>query len=126
MAGLHILIAEDRADCADSLALLLRLYGHDVEIARTGPAALERARSDEPDVVLLDLGLPGMSGYDVARRISDRRPKKTPLLIAVTGFGQDEDRRRSLEAGCDLHMVKPVDPEQLRVVLEMFQRTIGR
>ncbi len=125
MTRLHILIAEDRADCADSLALLLRLYGYDVEIARTGPAALEKAQADGLDVVLLDLGLPGMSGYDVARRISDRRPRKTPLLIAVTGFGQDEDRRRSHEAGCDLHMVKPVDPEQLRTILEMFQRTIN-
>lgn len=124
-AGLRILIAEDQADCADSLAGLLRGDGHEVEVARDGPAALEMAEADEPDVVLLDLGLPGMSGFDVARHISDHRPwKKTPLLIAVTGLGQAEDRRHSSEVGIDLHLVKPTDMEQLRIVLTRFQRVI--
>ena len=126
-AGLHILIAEDRADCAESLAMLLRLFGHEVEIARDGPAALEAVRADEPDVVLLDLGLPGMSGYEVAQRISGHRAwknKKAPLLIAVTGFGHEADRRHSAEVGIGLHMVKPIEPEQLRAVLERFRSVL--
>src|SRR5690242_9513440 len=106
--GLRILIAEDYADAAESMATLLRMYGHDVEIAANGPTALEKARTDKPDVVLLDLGLPGMSGYDVARQLSEHRPRKTPLLIAVTGFGQEDDRRHAAEAGIDLHLLKPV------------------
>src|SRR5438105_4057607 len=89
--GLRILIVEDNIDSAVSMAILLRMYDHAVEIAANGPIALEKVRMDKPDVVLLDLGLPGMSGYDVARQLSVRRPRKTPLLIAVTGYGMAED-----------------------------------
>jgi CheY-like chemotaxis protein len=123
--GLRILIAEDNADSAVSMAMLLRMYGHDVEIAANGPTALEKARRVKPDVVLLDIGLPGMTGYDVARQLSDHPPRKTPLLIAVTGFGQEVDRRHSAEAGFDLLLLKPVDPDQLRVILERFQRLLA-
>src|SRR4051812_30497298 len=123
-AGLRILVVDDVADCADSMALLLRLYGHEVEIAPNGPIALEKAWADKPDVVLLDLGLPGMSGYDVAKHLSGHRIGKTPLLIAVTGYGTEDARRKSREAGIDLHMLKPVDPERLMAVLERFQEII--
>jgi CheY-like chemotaxis protein len=126
VAGLRILIAEDNADCAVSMALLLRMYGHDVKIAADGPTALEKARTDKPDVVLLDIGLPGMSGYDVARQLSDHRPCKTPLLVAITGYGREEDERHSAEAGIDMHLVKPVDPERLRSILERFQQLLGQ
>ena len=122
--GLRVLIAEDNVDSALSMALLLRIYGHSVEIASNGPIALEKARADKPEVVLLDIGLPGMSGYDVARQLSGHRPGKTPLLIALTGYGMEEDRRHSAEAGFDLHMLKPVDPEELQVVLKRFQQSI--
>jgi two-component system OmpR family response regulator len=122
---LRILIAEDNADCAVSMATLLRIYGYDVEVAANGPTALEKARSYQPDVVLLDLALPGMNGYDVARQVSGHRPGKTPLLIAVTGFGQENDRRRSAEAGIDLHLLKPVDPDQLRAILERFRQLLA-
>jgi CheY-like chemotaxis protein len=123
--GLRILIAEDNADSAMSLAMLLRMDGHDVEIAANGLIALEKARTDRPDVVLLDVGLPGMSGYDVARQLGDRRPCKMPLLIALTGFGRDEDRRHSAEAGIDLHLVKPIDPDKLQAVLKRFQQLLA-
>ena len=122
--NLHILIAEDHADGADSMAILLRLLGHEVHIARNGSAALELARAANPDVVLLDLGLPQMSGFDVAKKLSESRPRKTPLLIAVTGWGREEDRRKSREAGIDLHLLKPVDPVALQCILVRFQALV--
>jgi CheY-like chemotaxis protein len=125
-AGLRILIAEDYADNAVSMEMLLRMYGHDVAIAANGPTALEKARTDQPDVVLLDLGLPGMSGYDVARQLRDHRPRKRPLLIALSGFGQERDRQHSAEVGIDLHLVKPVAPEVLRAILEWFQQLVAK
>jgi two-component system, OmpR family, response regulator len=124
-AGLHILIVEDHPDCAESMAMLLRVYGHEVEVAPNGTAGLDKALFRMPDVVLLDLGLPGLNGYEVARRLSAIRPGRTPLLIAVTGFGQEEDRQRSAEAGVDLHLVKPVEPVTLRAILARFQRLLA-
>jgi CheY-like chemotaxis protein len=114
---LRILVVEDNVDSADSLNLLLRLYGHDVHVARTGPTALEMAVASRPDVVLLDIGLPGMSGYEVARQLRQRPQFEKALLVAVTGYGQDEDRRRSGEAGFDHHLTKPVDPNTLHALL---------
>jgi CheY-like chemotaxis protein len=122
---LRILIVENQADGADSMALLLRLDGHHVEIAPDGPTALAKGQEYEPDVVLLDLGLPGMTGYEVAKEMAGRRPHRTPLLVAVTGYGEEEARRKSAEAGIDLHLVKPVEPEKLHGVLERFRRVIG-
>jgi two-component system, OmpR family, response regulator len=124
IGGLRILIAEDHEDGAESMAILLRLFGHSVVIVQNGPAALEYARINKPDVVLLDLGLPLMNGFDVAKRLSKPRPRKTPLLIAVTGWGREEDRRNSREAGIDLHLLKPVDPVALQCVLTRFQALI--
>jgi CheY-like chemotaxis protein len=115
---LRLLIVDDNKDTADTLAMLLRLNGHEVSTAASGPAGLQAARSETPDVVLLDLGLPGIDGYEVARRIREKTDK--PLLIAVTGYGQAEDRERSKEAGFEHHLVKPVDPLKLQDLLMEF------
>ena len=117
---LRVLVVDDNKDTVDSLAMLLRLAGHEVATAASGPAALRAALSENPDVVLLDLGLPGIDGYEVARRIREQTDK--PLLIAMTGYGQAEDRERSKEAGFERHLVKPVDPAQLQHLLIEFGR----
>src|SRR4051794_20172054 len=100
--GLNILIVEDNWDTAESMATILRIHGHQVQIARNGTDAVRQVEVDEPDVVLLDIGLPGMSGYAVASAIHDQMLRKTPLLIAVTGYGRDGDRQRCAAAGIDL------------------------
>jgi PAS domain S-box-containing protein len=115
---LRLLVVDDSKDTVDSLAMLLRLAGHEVSTADSGPAALQAALSDNPDVVLLDVGLPGIDGYEVARRIREKTDK--PLLVAMTGYGQAEDRQRSKEAGFDHHLVKPVDPVRLQHLLTEF------
>ncbi len=112
---LRVLVVEDNPDTAESLAMLLRLYGHEVKTANAGPAGLQATLSQIPDVVLLDLGLPGIDGYEVARRIREKTEK--PLLIAMTGYGQTEDRERSKVAGFEYHLVKPVDPGKLQNLL---------
>ena len=122
--GLHVLIAEDFEDSAETMAIMLRLFGHKVFIARNGQVALDKARADKPDVVILDIALPLLSGYDVAKGLTGPRPQKTPLIIAVTGWGRAEDWRRSREAGIDLHLIKPADPDQILHILERFQRLI--
>jgi CheY-like chemotaxis protein len=123
--GLRILIAEDNADGIGSMATWLRICGHDVEMATNGPTALAKARTDKADVVVLDLGLPGMSGYDVARQLSDHRTRQTPLLIAVTGVGREEDRQHSAEVAIDLHLVKPINPDDMQAVLKRFQQLLA-
>jgi CheY-like chemotaxis protein len=117
---LRLLVVDDNRDTVDSLAMLLRLNGHEVSTADSGPAGLKAALSETPDVVLLDLGLPGIDGYEVARRIREKTDK--PLLIAMTGYGQTEDRERSKEAGFEYHLVKPVDPVKLQDLLIEFGR----
>jgi PAS domain S-box-containing protein len=115
--GRRILVVDDNVDAAESLALLLRGTGHEVRTAYNGPAALEAAQASPPEVVLLDLGLPGMTGYEVAARLRQDRYTRGVLLIALTGWGQEEDRRRTREAGFDHHLVKPVEPEVLQSLL---------
>src|SRR5262245_40979048 len=100
---LRILVVEDHPNAAASLAGFLRRAGHEVEVAADGPSAVEAARDHPPDVLLLDLGLPRMDGWQVARRVQEQPGPKKPLLVAVTGHGAEEDRRRSAEAGIDLH-----------------------
>jgi CheY-like chemotaxis protein len=112
-------VIDDNVDAADSLALLLRLAGHEVRTANDGPTALEIATEFRPEVALVDIGLPGIDGYEVARRLRAMPECQGALLIALTGYGQAEDRRRSLEAGLDEHLVKPVDPAALEKVLAL-------
>ena len=99
------------------MARLLKLLGHDVRVAHDGPEALEAAREHRPEVVLLDIGLPGMDGYEVAARLRQEECCQDAVIIAVSGYGQEEDRRRSREAGFDHHLVKPVDFDALIVLL---------
>ena len=114
---LHILIVEDSVETAETMALLLGLYGHEVRLAHDGPTALRLAHERAPDAVLLDIALPKMDGYELARRLRQQSTDRQPLLVAVTGYGQEEDRRRSREAGFDHHMVKPIDPGALQALL---------
>ncbi len=116
----RVLVVDDNVDSAESLALLLRLKGHEVETAHDGPAALEKAGSFHPEVVLLDIGLPGLDGYQVASRLRQRRRTARALLVAVTGYGQEEDQRLSREAGFDHHLTKPVD---LPVIYALLARS---
>jgi DNA-binding response OmpR family regulator len=116
-ARLRVLVVEDSADCAESTALLLRLYGHDVEVAPDGHAAVESAWRRPPDVVLLDIGLPDISGHEVAQRLHALRLPRPPLLVAVTSRGLDSDRLASRYANIDLHLVKPVEPDELERLL---------
>jgi PAS domain S-box-containing protein len=120
----RVLVVDDHADAADSLAVLLRMEGHDVRVARNGPAAVEAAQADPPDVVLLDLGMPGMDGFEVARRLRQGPAAKT-FIAALTGWGQEEDRRRTREAGFDHHLVKPADPDDLRELLARIEPKAG-
>ena len=113
----RVLVVDDNIDGARVLARLLRAGGHETLVAHDGPAALEEARAHPPDVVLLDIGLPGMDGYQVARRLRELDGMDRALLVALTGYGRDEDRRRSMEAGFDHHLVKPVDPGSLKELL---------
>jgi len=110
---LRILVLEDDREGATSLARLLRLWGHEVRVSYDGPSALRIAAEAHPEVALLDIGLPGMDGYEVAQRLRERMAGDT-LLIALTGFGQIEDMASAREAGFDLHLTKPVDPKRLR------------
>ena len=124
---LRILLVEDDGDSAETLAVLLRIYGHEVEVAHDGPTALRLAAAAPPDVALLDLGLPGgMDGYEVARRLREQKTDRLLFLIAVTGSGRDEDRRRSTEAGIHLHLLKPIDGEALNRLLSRFKAIIQR
>jgi CheY-like chemotaxis protein len=122
--SLRVLVVEDNADAADTLGLLLRLHGHKVEIARTGPTALQMASAARPDVVLLDIGLPGMDGFQVAQHLRERPDFKDVVICAVTGYTPSEaDRQRQKETGFDHHYVKPLD---LKVLLEMFKTVPGQ
>jgi CheY-like chemotaxis protein len=113
----RILVVDDNQDGARSLSRLLELQGHECRVAFNGPAAIDLAARFRPDVFLLDIGMPEMSGYEVARRIRALPEHRGATLIAITGWGQEEDRRRSREAGFDLHLVKPITIDALAGVL---------
>ena len=114
---LRILVVEDNRDSAESLRMVLELYGCEVMVAYSGPDGIKAAEEWKPDVVLCDIGLPGMDGYGVVGQLRRNPVTATARIIAVTGYGSDDDRRRTREAGFDQHMVKPVDPEALRQAL---------
>jgi CheY-like chemotaxis protein len=125
--NLRILIVEDHDDAGKSLALLLRLNGHEVEVSPDGPTALRMAADKPPDVALLDLSLPGgLDGIEVARRLREQKPDNLLFLIAVGEYGRDEDRRRSEEAGIHINLLKPVDCEALNRLLQRFKTIIQR
>ncbi|MBL8795586.1 MAG: response regulator [Planctomycetia bacterium] len=113
----RVLVVDDNVDSAESLGILLRLNGHEVRTAYEGRAALDAAREFQPQVVLLDIGLPGLDGFEVARRLRSDPATQRSCLVAVTGYGQEEDQRRTREAGFNHHLTKPVDPEVLHGLL---------
>jgi PAS domain S-box-containing protein len=113
----RVLVVDDNKDAADSMASLLRMQHHVVQTAYSGPAALGAARVFRPEIVFLDIGLPGMDGFEIARRLRQFPETRGSRLIALTGYGQAEDRRRSEEAGFDQHCVKPLDPRALAALL---------
>ena len=120
--SLRVLIVEDDVDSADSLSMLLRLHGHEVQLARTGPTALEMAAASRPDMVLLDIGLPGMDGYQVAKLLRELPEFKDVVLCALTGYTPSEaDRQRQQETGFDHYYVKPVE---LAKLLELFKSVV--
>jgi CheY-like chemotaxis protein len=108
---------DDNIDAADSLAALLRLEGHEVQVAYDGPTALARAEADPPVLAFLDLGMPKMDGYELARAFRAHPILKGTMLVAVTGWGQPEDRQRTVATGFDYHLVKPVEPASLHRLL---------
>ena len=112
-----VLVVDDNRDAAESLTQLLQIFGHEVREAHDGVEAIHAADAFRPEVVLLDLGLPKLNGYDAAREIRKRAGDRAVMIIAVTGWGQDEDRRHSAEAGFDLHLTKPVEATQLQAIL---------
>jgi CheY-like chemotaxis protein len=114
----RVLIVDDDSDSAESLALLLASMGHETRTAHDGLAAIELVRVFQPEAVLLDIGLPGMDGYETCRRMRQEPAGPSLFITAVTGWGQEEDRRRTREAGFDHHVVKPVDPATLMNLLQ--------
>jgi len=117
----RILIIEDNEDARHMLQMLLMLAGHEVYAAGDGPSGLEMARTKRPDIAVIDLGLPGMDGFAVGRRLR-AGPDKDVRLIALSGYGQPEDRRKTLDAGFDMHLVKPVDPARLSTVIAAVRK----
>jgi signal transduction histidine kinase/CheY-like chemotaxis protein len=114
---LRILVSDDNEDGREMLGFLLRAEGHSVEVAADGPAAIESAASFHPEVIVLDIGMPGMNGYEVARAVRQMMPKERVTLIAVTGWGQKHDVTRALDAGFDSHFTKPIDPLSVSALL---------
>jgi two-component system CheB/CheR fusion protein len=112
-----VLVVDDNVDAAESVGMLLKLWGHEVRLAHNGPEALQAAEQHQPEVVVLDIGLPGMNGYEVAKQLRRKPEFEKALLIAVTGYGQFDDRQRSHDAGFSQHLTKPVNPEELRTLV---------
>src|SRR5262249_5886378 len=113
----RILIVDDNVDAADSLSMLLSMSGHEVRRAYDGPTGIEQATTFKPDVILLDLGMPGMAGYATAKKVRQLQGMDKVKLVALTGWGQEEERRRTKEAGFDAHLVKPVNPAAFQELL---------
>jgi len=124
--GLRLLVIDDNQDAAMSMATLLRLQGHEVRVAHDGPAALAMVASFRPSVVFLDLGMPEMDGYEVARRLRQQPGCESVVLAALTGWGQQADRRRTAAAGFDHHLVKPLDAKALECLLSALQQDRDR
>jgi CheY-like chemotaxis protein len=121
----RILVVDDNHDAANTLAMILKLTGNESKTAHDGLEALEVAEKFRPDLILLDIGMPKLNGYDTARRIRQQPWGKHITLVALTGWGQDDDRRKSQEAGFDVHMVKPIDPKDLEKLLATLTTATG-
>ena len=117
--SLRVLVVDDNRDVANTLTLLLRMLGHEVSTAYDGPEGLRLAETFRPEAILLDIRLPGMDGYEVARQLRRREEFRQVLLVAVTGLATADDRQQALEAGFDHHLAKPFEPDDLRRVLVM-------
>jgi CheY-like chemotaxis protein len=124
--GLQVLVVEDNPDAAESMMMLLEVFGHGVRVAPDGESALEMASGEAPDLMLVDVGLPGIDGYEVARRVREAPALRETTLIALTGFGRDEDRDRARAAGFDHHLLKPVDPDALRRMMARIAEGLRR
>ncbi len=118
VSACRVLLVDDNQDGAELLALLLRMQGYLVEVAHDGLAAVKIAPTFDADFVLLDIGLPGLNGCDVARKLRRMNRQHRQCLIAMTGYGTDEDRQRTQEAGFDHHLVKPIEPAELNALME--------
>jgi CheY-like chemotaxis protein len=116
-SGRRVLVADDNQDAADSLAMVLQLSGHEVRVAHGGRAALTLAQTFRPDVALLDIGMPDLNGYEVAKELRRELGGSGIFLIALTGWGQDDDRQRAKDAGFDHHLTKPLDLDTLETLL---------
>ena len=114
----RILVVEDNEDAAESLRMLMELCGYEVTLAHSGPEGVRAALEKRPDIVVCDIGLPGMDGFAVAGTLRRHAETSHARLIAVTGYGEEADRRRALDAGFDVHLVKPVNPEKLLAMLD--------
>jgi CheY-like chemotaxis protein len=120
--SLRILVADDGKNAADILAMFFEMEGHEVSVAYDGSAAVERAGSFRPHLIVMDIGMPEMDGLEAARRIRREEWGKEIVIVALSGLDQDEDRRSCAEAGIDRHMAKPVLPDDLRAVIRDFQQ----
>ena len=118
----RVLVVDDNVDAAESLSMLLRLTGHVTRLSHDGPDAIEAALDFQPDVVLLDIGLPHLDGFQVARRLRDNPATRNCLLVAVSGYGQDEDRAKAKASGFDFHLTKPIDYDDLQRVLAAYKK----
>jgi PAS domain S-box-containing protein len=122
----RVLIVEDNVDAAETMQDLLEIWGHEVRLAHSGPGGLAAAREFLPDVILLDIGLPGMNGFEVARRLRSEGGIGEPCLVAITGYGQETDRERAREAGFDHHLTMPVEPQRLQSLLRLANVGVSR
>lgn len=118
MSRRRVLVVEDNQDAGEMYRMLIELSGHEALIAENGVLGLEMLKTAHPDIALVDIGLPGMDGYEIARRFRAEPDSNRVLLVALTGYGSKADRDRSRQAGFDLHLLKPVDPEALRSLLD--------
>jgi CheY-like chemotaxis protein/two-component sensor histidine kinase len=125
-SGRRLLVVDDNRDAADSLAMLLRLLGHEARVAHSGAAALELIDSYRPEMIFLDIGMPEMDGYEVARRVQQMPGMRGTRLAALTGWGQQDARQRTAQAGFDHHLVKPVEPAALEELLATLKRDKGK
>jgi signal transduction histidine kinase/CheY-like chemotaxis protein len=119
----RVLVVEDNPDAAEALGMLLDVLGHRVRVVHDGPAALRAARMDSPDIVLVDIGLPGINGYEVARRMREQPGTEKTVLVALTGYGREEDKQRALAAGFDHHLTKPVEVDALEELVAQVGKT---